>query len=136
MRLQSSASWVRLFQAPAQLACIPIELLDRTPSHVVTTQLVTLDYVRIMKISFLPDTSDTLFYTRPSIPISLVSDLTTKPICFNLNYSFPATTMSIEAAAAILFGILQLSISLITLWQQHRLRQDRQCTFYKETDYA
>ena len=34
--------------------------------------------------------------------------------------------MSIEAAAAIIFGVLQVSISVVALWQQHRLFQDRQ----------
>jgi ABC-type Fe3+ transport system permease subunit len=34
--------------------------------------------------------------------------------------------MSTEAAAAIIFGVLQVSISVVALWQQHRLYQDRQ----------
>jgi ABC-type Fe3+ transport system permease subunit len=34
--------------------------------------------------------------------------------------------MSVEAAAAILFGTLQISISLVTLWQQYRVQRDRQ----------
>jgi ABC-type Fe3+ transport system permease subunit len=34
--------------------------------------------------------------------------------------------MSTEAAAAIFFGVLQVSISVVALWQQHRLYQDRQ----------
>lgn len=34
--------------------------------------------------------------------------------------------MSTEAAAAIIFGVLQVSISVVALRQQHRLHQDRQ----------
>lgn len=37
--------------------------------------------------------------------------------------------MSVEAAAAILFGTLQISISLVTLWQQYRVQRDRQRNF-------
>jgi hypothetical protein len=39
------------------------------------------------------------------------------------------TIMSVEAAAAILFGTLQISISLVTLWQQYRVQRDRQRNF-------
>jgi hypothetical protein len=31
--------------------------------------------------------------------------------------------MTVEAAAAIVFGVLQLCVGLITLWQQNQLRQ-------------
>lgn len=35
----------------------------------------------------------------------------------------PTAPMSTEATASIVFGILQLSIGLIALWQQYRLSQ-------------
>jgi hypothetical protein len=31
--------------------------------------------------------------------------------------------MTVEAAAAIVFGVLQLSVGLVALWQQYQLRQ-------------
>lgn len=36
-----------------------------------------------------------------------------------------AIQMSTEATAAIIFGILQVGISLVALWQQHHLQQER-----------